>query len=201
MEQPPRQRVGGQRPGGRAARVRDAVLVATAELLAATPYDALRIEDVAVRAGVNKTTVYRRWPDKAALVADAARARSASAVPVPDTGSLVGDLVAFGQAVADNLSSDIGGRLTRTLVTAAATSAEVADEAPRFLQERLGGASAMIERAVARNEIAPGLDASLLIETLIGPLFVRLLVTGEPITRAVAEQVAVLVAAGAAAIT
>ena len=83
-------RVGEQRPGGRAERVRAAVLGAAAELLTDVGYDKMRVEDVADRAGVHKTTVYRRWPTKAALTADAIALNSADAVPIPDTGTIEG---------------------------------------------------------------------------------------------------------------
>src|SRR5580658_8453688 len=81
-----RARVGERRPGGRSARNRAAVLDAAVELLAEASYDDLSMENIAARAGVHKTTVYRRWPTKADLVADAIRARSQAVVPLPDTG-------------------------------------------------------------------------------------------------------------------
>ena len=67
--------VGTRRPGGRSARVRSAVLAATLEVLVETGYDGMTVDAVAARAGVHKTTVYRRWPTKAALVAAAAADR------------------------------------------------------------------------------------------------------------------------------
>src|SRR3712207_1543584 len=91
MEEP-QPRVGERRPGGRSARVRAAVLSATIDALVDVGYDGLSVEDVARRAGVHKTTVYRRWPTRAALVAEATRERSQQVIPVPDTGTLAGDL-------------------------------------------------------------------------------------------------------------
>src|SRR5688572_4964508 len=129
--------VGAQRPGGRSARVRTAVLAATLELLVETGYDGLSVDAVAARACVHKTTVYRRWPTKAALVAAAATDRSEQLVPVPDTGSLVGDLTALGRSVADNVSSELGGGLARTIVAAAAASEEVAQVHREFWAVRL----------------------------------------------------------------
>ena len=85
-------RVGEQRPGGRATRVRSAVLDATSMLLSEVGYDQLSVEAVASRAGVHKTTVYRRWPTKPELIAEAALVQAAEAVPIPDTGTLLGDL-------------------------------------------------------------------------------------------------------------
>jgi AcrR family transcriptional regulator len=192
-------RVGERRPGGRSARVRDAILTATLDELARTSYDDLRIEDVAARAGVNKTTVYRRWPTKAELVAEATRERSARAVPVPDTGSFAGDLRALARSVAANIGSPAGRRLSRTMVAAALTTDEVARETPAFWEERLEAAARVVEAAVGRGEIPSTVDPNLVIETLIGPLYVRLLLTGERIDRRFADRVAALVAAGVAA--
>ena len=81
------------------------MLGATADLLAEVGYEALTFEAVAQRAGVHKTTVYRRWPTKPDLVADAARERSVQLVEVPDTGTLLGDLTALARAVAANIGS------------------------------------------------------------------------------------------------
>ena len=194
-------RPGLRRPGGRTAKVRAAVLLATEAALADGGYEALSIEDVARRAGVHKTTVYRRWPSKAELVADALRERSTARVEVPDTGTLAGDLRALARAVVANIGSDDGSAITRNLLAATITSDAVADDMPKFWSERLQLTGAIIDRAVARGELPAGVDPNVILETLIGPLYVRLLLTGEPLTRAVADQVARIVAAGAAAAT
>ena len=188
--------VGTRRPGGRSARVRDAVLAATNDLLSEDGYEALRVEAVAARAGVHKTTVYRRWPSKAVLVADAARERSRRMVPVPDTGSFAGDLRALARAIAANIGSPEGARRTRTLVVAAATSTDVAEVSLDFWAERFALTGTIVDRAVERGELPERTDSRLVIETLIGPMYVRLLLTGEPVDRAFADRVAALVAAG-----
>lgn len=192
-------RVGEQRPGGRSARVRAAVLDATIAELASTSYEELRIEDVAARAGVNKTTVYRRWPTKGELVAEAVRARSAESISVPDTGTFDGDLVEMARSVARHLGSEPGGRMTRNMIIAAGSSAEIAEGMPAFWAERLSITRAVVDQAVARGDVAPDVDANLIIETLIGAFYVRLLLTGEPITLDVADAVARIVHAGAIA--
>ncbi len=191
--------VGERRPGGRSARVRHAVLRATVEVLAEQGYDGLSFESVAARAGVNKTTIYRRWPTKALLVAAAAAERSEQRVPVPDTGSLAGDLVSLAQAVAANLTSELGAQMARTVVSAAGSSTEVAAMNATFWAQRFALTDAIVERAVVRGELPPGTDGRLVIETLIGPLYVRLLLTGEPFDAAYAARVAAIVALGATA--
>lgn len=192
---------GEQRPGGRSARTRTAVLGATADLLAEVGYEALTFDAVAQRAGVHKTTVYRRWPTKPDLVADAARERSVQLVEVPDTGTLLGDLTALARAVAANIGSDVGSAMTKTLTAAAATSPSVAEVTHAFWEERLRLSSTIVERAVAHGELPPATDSNVVIESLVGPLYMRLLFTGEPIDGEVADQIARAVAEGFAALT
>jgi AcrR family transcriptional regulator len=189
--------VGMRRPGGRATRVRSSVLRAAAELLSEVGYDQLSIEEVAERAGVHKTTVYRRWATKAALTTDAITEHSAEAVPVADTGSVVTDLQALARSVVANISSESGRRRASSLIVAAASSEELAAGLHDFWRHRIAVTAQIITRAVERGELPADTDANLVIETVIGPLWIRLLLTGEPLTDALADQVARLVATGA----
>lgn len=189
-------RVGQQRPGGRAARVRADVLTAATEILNAVGYEGLTIEEVATRAGVHKTTVYRRWPTKSELVTDAARVHSAEVVPVPDTGTLLGDLREFAAQIASNLATEAGSRRSRSLVVASTASEEMAAQMHLFWAERFELAGAIIDRAIDRGDVSTDTDKNLIIETLIGPMWVRLLLTGEPIDETLADDVSAIVAAG-----
>ena len=190
-------RVGQQRPGGRAARVRSAVLDATSALLTEVGYDQLSIDEVAARAGVHKTTVYRRWPTKPELIADAARVQAAENVPIPDTGTLLGDLQALACEVAANIGSDGGARRARTIVAAAASSDELADVVHSFWAHRLGESAAIIQRAIDRRELPATVNSNLLIEAVVGPIWFRLLLTGETVDDAFAYDIADLVTTGA----
>jgi AcrR family transcriptional regulator len=190
-------RVGEQRPGGRAARVRAAVLRATAELLTEVGYDQVSVDEIAARAGVHKTTVYRRWSTKPVLIADAVRVHSDENVPIPDTGTLSGDLQALARSVVANIGSEGGARRSRSIAASAATSHELAEGMHSLWAERLASTGLVVERAIDRGELPPHSDPNLIIETLIGPLWIRLLLTGEPITDDLADRVAELVTAGA----
>ena len=190
-------RVGEQRPGGRAARVRTAVLQATAEVLTEVGYDQVSIDEVAARAGVHKTTIYRRWPTKPELIADTARVHSDENVPIPDAGSLRGDLQALARSVVANIGSEGGSRRSRSIAAAAISSDELAAGMHAFWAERLTASGVLVDRAIERGELPPNTDPNLIIETLIGPLWIRLLLTGESITNDLADRVAELVAAGA----
>lgn len=191
--------VGESRPGGRAARVVAAVQQATAELLAEVGYDALSMEEVATRAGVHKTTVYRRWPTKAELVSTTVRELSERSVVVPDTGTLQGDLAAFSKAIVAYVNGPQTLAAARSLLAAAAGSEELASGLHRYWADRIHNATPIITRAIERGELAASVDPTLAIETAIGPIWVRLLLTGELVTPELAEEVAATVAAGLAA--
>ncbi len=195
----PTPRVGDRRPGGRAARVRAAVLAATEELLTEVGYDELTVDEVARRAGVHKTTVYRRWPTKPELISDAVREQSATAVPIPDTGSLVEDLRQLARHVARNVGTAGAALRTRTIVAAAASSDELAIGINAFWSHRLASCAPIVERAIERGDIPSDTDPDLVIETLVGPIWLRLLVTGESIDDELADRIAELVEAGARA--
>ena len=115
-------------------------------------------------------------------------------MPIPDTGSLASDLRAFAREVAENISSPGGSLRSRSIVAAAATSNELAAEAYGLWAERFVAASTMIDRAIERGELGASADADLIIEMLIGPLWVRLLLTGKPVTIDHADAAAAFVA-------
>ena len=110
-----RQVVRGVRTGGRSERVREAVLAAALHELTVNGYAALSVEAVASRAGVNKTTIYRRWPTLDDLLVDALMTWSHDAIPGPDTGSIETDLLALGRELADQLDGGVG-RASRQLL-------------------------------------------------------------------------------------
>lgn len=186
-----------RRPGGRSTRVRQAVLAATIELLLETGYSGLTIEAVAARASVHKTTVYRRWTTREALVADALLGRMETRVPMPDTGALRADLVALTTAVAANLTSPEGNALLKTLVASGTHLGAVRTAGRQFWATRFALARELVRRGIARGDLPPDTDPDLVIEGLIAPLYLRLLVTGQDVDARYAERVVDLVLHGA----
>ena len=189
--------VGVRRPGGRAERVRSSVLGATSELLTEVGYDGLAVEDIATRAGVHKTTVYRRWPTLPDLVAAAVTEHAEQHVTVPDTGDLQNDLRALARDVVADLSSPGGLRRSTSIVAAAAHSPEVASRIHSVWSGRMAATRVIVERAVERGEVGPHNDPQIIIESLVAPIWLRVLVTGEPIDEELADRLAALTTAGA----
>ncbi len=152
--------------GGRSERVVAEVLGATVAELAESGYRAFRMDAVSAAAGVNKTTIYRRWPGKAQLVrAAVAWMRTlVHDVPLPDTGSLERDLVgAFRRRVSVRESTE--GRAWARLL-AEKHDPEVDSLIGAAVEERSGAWYAMITRAAARGEVPAGTDPRLLLGML-----------------------------------
>jgi AcrR family transcriptional regulator len=180
------------RPGGRSARVRGAVLDATLALLREQG-DAFTIPQVAVRAGVHDATIYRRWGSRDALIVDAIRSHLGEAVPIPDTGSLSGDLTAFLERSVAFLSSPLGAQLVRA--TVGAESPAKGNPRAAYWPLRLKEIGVIVERAVSRGELPPSRlgDATLTAEMLLAPLYFRLLVSRGPLDDDLARQIAAVV--------
>lgn len=188
---PPRTR----RTGGRSARVHAAVLKATVDVLFESGFDALSVREIAERAEVHESSIYRRWGTKADLVVDALLSRLGQDVPTPDTGSLREDLLATLRAVKAFLGTPLGENLVRMALRKDIFSKS--DHA-RYWTDRFTRGSAMLDRAEARGELRPGINRFLTIETLIGPLYFRFLLTREPMDEGVLETVVDLVLTGIA---
>jgi AcrR family transcriptional regulator len=166
------------RAGGRSARVRAAVLDATLDLLRGQGFAALTFDAVAQRSGVHRTTLHRRWPSRAALVAEALVEYSAERVPVPETGSLETDLRAFARSVRNAVAS----RASRGIASALADPAvaeELADVNQRFWSARFEASRIIVERAKARGELPASTDPIFVIELVGGPIWFRTFVVGK----------------------
>jgi AcrR family transcriptional regulator len=154
------------------------VLQAALGLLAEKGLDVFTIADVAARAGVHETSIYRRWGTKDALAWEALMHHAESGIPVPDTGSLRSDLVALLERFVAAMASPQGRAL---LALGASQHPQVAAARRAFWQRRFASLRAMFDRAVARSEFPRGADPMQFLEMLIAPLYLRALVTAEPL--------------------
>ena len=178
--------------------MRTAVLEATIDTLLTQTVDDLSIAEVARRAGVHETSVYRRWGSKANLILNAALSRVRVELPLPDTGSLRGDLLALLHAVAAFEASPFVEAVLR--LNAGEDTPEVGANRARVWVEADALIGTVLDRAEARGELPVGIDRRLALETLIGPLQVRLLLSREPFDDAYPEQIVDVVLGGLAAV-
>ncbi len=188
------------RPGRpRSAACDQAIVDAALEVFAAQGYDGFTIEAVAARAGVGKATVYRRYPGKAELIVRAVSCLTSAEVPEPDTGTLRGDLAFVAHHLVRLLTRTIAGRCVPQLTVALRRSRALAREHQRFLAERRAVTRGVVERAMARGELAPDTDPDIVTDLLVGPLFYRHLVSRAPLTDSYADEVVDSVVAALAA--
>jgi AcrR family transcriptional regulator len=160
-------------------------------------YAGLRIEEVAARAGVNKTTVYRRWPTKAALLRDALRAMHPRPdEPPPDTGSVDEDLRALARGLVDDAARSEGPVVARVLAAELDTP-EVSEVTRGLRFELQAGWRMVIDRGVARGELPPGTDADLVVHTICSALLSRRLRGLGPVDERFIAAVVELVVRGA----
>ena len=183
------------RPRGKP--VTDAVLEATLAEIAEHGIDALSVERIAHGADVNKTTVYRRWPTRAALVAAALEGvlDDVGAHP-PDTGSLRGDLLGILGRLAAFLEGPAGRAVLRAALSEPAGGELAALATRRMAQEAAGGMPTLVSRARARGEWRGGVPDEQVVFTLVGAMIHRVILEGAPISAAWLESVVDLVLLG-----
>jgi AcrR family transcriptional regulator len=182
-----------RRPGGRTARNREQILRATTEVLLGDGYEQLSVARVAASAGVAESTVYRRWPTKPRLVAEALAELAQGANPVPDTGTLQGDLRTMLLQIVHLVDRPEVQRIMRTVVGLDDATDEVAALKNEFWRTRFDGSAVIVERAIERGELPPGTDPYEVIEDLVAPTYFRVLVTGKPLDEAVVDRSVALV--------
>ncbi|BBX47204.1 TetR/AcrR family transcriptional regulator [Mycobacterium cookii] len=161
----------------------DAILRATQDLLADVGYDRLSIESVAAHCGVGKTTIYRRWPDKAALVADAVAVASTHLGPkIPDTGVLRDDMILFGAGwhSPDSRRDGIVAGLLTAMRHHPELQTAVDDALARPGQQAF---RLMVQRAVERGDIPDPPDTDLIAEVLPAMVFHQITALNAPVDR------------------
>jgi AcrR family transcriptional regulator len=170
-----------RRPGRpRSVKADEAILQAAIDTFVDRGWDGLTIEGVAARAGVGKSTIYRRYPCRVDLLVAAARRLAEERDPVPDTGSLRADLTELVTSFVRMLTTTRTGQAIPLMVAATAKDPELAAPYREFLAERRASWRVPIDRAITRGELPLEVDPGLLVDLLVGPLFYRGCVSHEP---------------------
>ncbi|MEU9058026.1 TetR/AcrR family transcriptional regulator [Streptomyces sp. NPDC048430] len=177
------------------ARIIDAAL----ESLLNRGYDRFSVDEVAVAAGVAKTTLYRRWPTKDHLIV-AVVARLQEQVPVEYSGDVRADLTQYLGKIVDGLdrmrragrpaaSGDASAGLVAEVAAAAARHADVGAAVQEMFARRNSLALTLLEQARDHGELRATADPEVIFDQLAGALYYRLLVTGQPIGAAYVARV------------
>ncbi|WP_406209443.1 TetR/AcrR family transcriptional regulator [Kitasatospora sp. NBC_01560] len=174
---------------GRSEQARQAVLEAADGLLVEKGFSGVTIEGIATSAGVAKQTIYRWWKTKTDILLDAFLLDATEALTPPDHGDLAADLGAHLHQLAEFLTrSDAGAVFTALLGHAQHDPAFAAVLRTRYLDEQRRRDRLPLENAVRRGELPADLDTVAAVDQLVGPIYHRVLVTGDPVDLAFTDM-------------
>jgi AcrR family transcriptional regulator len=159
-----------------------AILEATREILAESGVHGLTVEGVAARAGVAKTTIYRRWGSKDELALAVLLDMVEEVTAVPDLDNTRAELIAFVEGAVKILGSTLMGRVMQGLVSEFAANPALARSfQERVVSRRVAEVRRLLDRGIQRGDLRPDADVELVHELLFGPVYYRLLLSGRPL--------------------
>jgi AcrR family transcriptional regulator len=173
-----------KRPPGRprSEEARASILRSTLKLLVKEGFSELTIEAVAANAGVGKATVYRWWPDKAALIADAFASSTKRNLHFPDTGSVRKDMSRQMRQLVKVFQSRRGRIVSAMLGAGQSDNSLIEAFRERFLKPRRQEAYATLRRGIQRGQLQENVDMDLLLDSLYGPIYMRFLIRHDSLT-------------------
>jgi AcrR family transcriptional regulator len=193
------QKINGRRPPGRprSEDARRAIVRSTLKLLQETGFPDLSIEAIAANADVGKATVYRWWPNKASLVADAFSSSADEELRFPNTGSVRADVSVQMKHLVRILRGR-RGRIVAALIGGGQSDPELIEAfRDRFMMPRRQEAYVTLRRGISRGELPEDLDLDLTLDTLYGALYMRFLIRQSGLTEEYVDEVVGLVIDGA----
>ena len=164
------------------------ILEAALEMLETGGYAGLRLDDLARRAGVAKTTILRRWPSKAAVAAAAIERLALQTADLPESGSLRDDLRALVDSAIASFTRG-RGRFVPRLMRESGHHPEIADLLLTMAHTRRLAYRRVLGRAIARGELDADVDQEVIIDLLMGPVWTRLLITLHPIPPTLVDEI------------
>jgi AcrR family transcriptional regulator len=192
-------RKNGKRPPGRprSEQARQAILRTTLKILGKNGFSDFKIEEVAAHASVGKATVYRWWPNKGALIADAFASSTTRKLRFPDTGSVYADMSQQMRQLIKVFRSR-RGRIVSAILAAGQSDKDLIEAfRERFLWPRRREAYATLRRGIERGELRKDLDPDLLLDSLYGPIYMRFLIQHDRLTPEFVDRLCALVLSGA----
>jgi AcrR family transcriptional regulator len=174
----------------RSIRAHDAALAAARDLLREGGLPAATVDAIAERSGVSKATLYKHWPSRTALAAEAFGLQMADSIPLPDTGSAAGDLSEQVRNVSKFYASP-NGTVFAQLLAACVTDPDGAEYfRDFFLAGRRQAIAQLWKRALERGEVRPDIDVETATDLLFGPLIFRVMTGHAPLTKKHADAMA-----------
>ncbi|WP_052088185.1 TetR/AcrR family transcriptional regulator [Paenibacillus wynnii] len=157
----------------------NSILSSSYDLLLEKGFGAITVEKIAERAGVSKATIYKWWPNKSAVVMDGFLSAASARLPVPDTGSVFNDVLIHATNLVRFLTSREGKIITELIGEGQFDLGLAEAYRTRYFNPRRLEARDLLEQGAQRGELRENLDIELSIDLIYGPIFYRLLLTGE----------------------
>lgn len=179
----------GKKGRPRNMETQSSILSASYELLLESGFGAVTVEKIAERAQVSKATIYKWWPNKAAVVIDGFLSAATARLPVPDTGSVFDDILEHAANMTRFMTSREGSIFLEIIGEGQVDSALAEAFRTRYIQPRRLEVRNIMNRGLQRGELEQNLDIALCTDLIYGPIFYRLLVTGDPIDKKYVEQI------------
>lgn len=164
----------------RVQRSKNAILAVTYKLLTEEGIAGVSIDEVSRRSGVSKTTIYRHWPSRSALLMDAC-SKIGTAPEIPDTGTLKGDITALATGLAQQLKTARWAAVLPSIIDAAERDPELAQLHAQLHAGQMVPYFAVAERARKRGELAPGTNVAEFVASIVAPFFYRRWFTRQPL--------------------
>ncbi|MFL0266859.1 TetR/AcrR family transcriptional regulator [Candidatus Clostridium radicumherbarum] len=172
----------------RSEETRADILNASYELLIENGFAAITVEKIAERAKVSKATIYKWWPNKAAVVMDGFLNATSVELPIPDTGSTIEDMFIQVNNFVKFLSTR-KGRVITEIIAEGQHDPQLADIYRKaYFIPRREISKRILESGISRGELRKDLDLEITIDLIWGPIFYRLLITGEVIDEAFVKK-------------
>ncbi len=178
----------GKRGRPRNVEAQKSILSASYELLLEHGFQAVTVDKIADRAQVSKATIYKWWPNKAAVVMDGFLHAATARLPVPDTGTTFDDVLLHATNLAMFLISREGTVITELLGEGQFDAGLAEAYRARFFRPRRLEARGLLEKGIQRGELKNDIDVGVCIDLIYGPIFYRLLVTGDPLDESYVKQ-------------
>jgi AcrR family transcriptional regulator len=172
----------------RVQRSKQAVLAETYRQLTEGGIGGVSVDEISRRSGVAKTTIYRHWPSRSALLLDAC-SQIGAPQPVPDTGSLSGDLRVLTETLANGLRTATWPSILPSIIDTAERDPQVADMHAALHRNMMAPFNTAVERAQTRGELSPSRPSNEIVAALVGPLFYRRWFSKEPLDSQFVEHI------------